>query len=84
MDDEGLPIPDFRAFTDGLVTGKGYTRNPCREHCPYPEEHAHLRTPGGNRYDDFITFADDRYSGYDLTQPARFIYPAAPGKFRRR
>lgn len=81
---EELSIPDFRAFTDDLVTNKGYTRNPCRAHCPYPDEHAHLRTPGGNHYDDFITWADGRYLGYDLTQPARLIYPGAPGSFRRR
>jgi len=78
------PIPDFRAFTDHLIN-KGYTRNPCRDHCPYrDDEHAHLRTPGGNDHDDFITWADGRYCGYDLTQPARLIYPAAPGAFRRR
>ena len=70
------PIQEFRAFIDHLVTEKGYTRNPCRSHCPYTDEHAHLRYPGGNSYDDFITFASGDYLGYDLTQPARLIYPA--------
>ena len=78
------PIQDFRLFIDHLVTEKGYTLNPCRSHCPYADEHAHLREPGGNRYDDFIAFADGSYLSYDLTQPADIIYPAAPGTFRRR
>lgn len=82
--EEGSPIPRFRAFIDDLVTNKGYRLNPCRDCCTDLDEHAHLRTPGGNHYDDFITWADGRYCGYDLTQPARLIYPAAPGAFRRR
>lgn len=82
--EESSPIPDFPAFIEMLVTEKGYTRNPCREHCPYDAGHAHLREPDGNRYDDFIAFADGSYLSYDLTQPAAIIYPAAPGAFRRR
>ena len=76
------PIPDFPGFIALLMT-KGYTSNPCRDHCPdKAEEHAHLKTPGG---DDMIVWADGRWSGWDLTQPARLIYPAAraaSGNFR--
>ena len=76
------PIPDFPGFIALLVT-KGYALNPCRDHCPdRAEEHAHLKTPGG---DDIIVWADGRWSGWDLTQPARLIYPSAPaatGNFR--
>jgi hypothetical protein len=77
-----LAIPDFPGFIASL-TDKGYSLNPCRDHCPdKADEHAHLRTPDG---DDMIVWADGRWSGYDLTQPARCIYPAAPaasGAFR--
>ncbi len=72
------PIPDFPGFIASL-TAKGYTLNPCRDHCQDKgSEHAHLRTPDG---DDMITWADGRWSGFDLTQPARLIYPAAPRRF---
>lgn len=68
------PIPDFPGFIASLLS-KGYTRNPCRDNCQDKgAEHAHLRTPDG---DDMITWADGRVSYYDLTQPARLIYPAA-------
>jgi hypothetical protein len=77
-----LAIPDFPGFVASL-TDKGYSLNPCRDHCPdKADEHAHLRTPDGY---DMIVWADGRWSGYDLTQPARCIYPAAPaasGGFR--
>ena len=73
MDDCPEPIPDFPGFIASL-TAKGYTLNRCREHCPdKADEHAHLRTPDG---DDMIVWADGRWSGYDLTQPARLIYPS--------
>ena len=76
------PIPDFPGFIALLMT-KGYTSNPCRDHCPdKADEHAHLKTPDG---DDMIVWADGRWSGWDLTQPARLIYPAAraaSGNFR--
>jgi hypothetical protein len=57
------------------MTGDGaYTLNPCPAHCPdRAEAHAHLRDDDG----DFIVWADGRFSGYDLTQPARLIYPTA-------
>lgn len=70
------PIPDFPGFVERLVAENGYGRNPCSAHCPdRGSKHAHLRTPDGQ---DFITWADGRYSGYDLTQPARLIYPVYP------
>jgi len=66
------PIPDFPGFVASLLA-KGYTRNPCRDHCQDKgAEHAHLKDPDG---DDMIVWADGRWSGYDLTQPARLIYP---------
>ena len=66
------PIPDFPGFIASL-TAKGYALNPCRDCCQDKgDEHAHLRTPDG---DDMIVWADGRWSGYDLTQPARLIYP---------
>ena len=69
------PIPDFPGFIASL-TAEGYTLNPCRDHCQDKgAEHAHLRTPAG---DDMIAWADGRWIMYDLTQPARLIYPAAP------
>jgi len=76
------PIPDFPGFI-ASQTAKGYALNPCRDHCPDKNgaEHAHLKAPDGY---DMICWADGRWSAYDLTQPARLIYPAAPGHFRRR
>lgn len=72
---EPQPIPDFAQFIETLVTEKGYTRNPCSDHCPHRmDEHAHLRHDGW----DFITWADGRYSGYDLTLPARLVYAPIP------
>ena len=66
------PIPDFRGFIARL-TGEGYVLNPCRDHCPdRGEEHEHLKTP---HKEDMIVWADGRWSSYDLTQPARLIYP---------
>ena len=68
------PIPDFPGFIASL-TARGYTLNPCRDHCQDKDaEHAHLRSPEGN---DGIIWADGRVSEWDLTQPARLIYPAA-------
>ena len=78
---ELIPIPDFPGFTEALRK-HGWKLNPCRESCPYKaDEHAHLKDP--DRYDS-IAWADGRECPYDLTQPARLIYPAAPGSFRRR
>ena len=76
------PIPDFPGFIASLLS-KGYTRNPCRTTARTRERTRHLRTPDG---DDMITWADGRVSYYDLTQPARLIYPqqAAPPTRPRR
>jgi hypothetical protein len=69
------PIEDFRDFLTHMA-GEGYTQNPCRDHCPDKgTEHAHLHSPDG--YDGII-WADGRVSEFDLTQPARLIFPAAP------
>jgi hypothetical protein len=67
------------------LLAKGWTRNKCLPHCPDhgSDDHAHLRAPGGGHEDDVIIWANGQWSGYDLTQPARIIYPAAPGRFRR-
>ena len=68
-------IPDFPGFIASLLE-KGYKRNPCLDHCPdKADEHAHFKTPDG---DDGIVWADGRWVMWDLTQPARLIYPAAP------
>ena len=67
------PIPDFPGFVASL-TAKGCTRNPCRDHCPdKADEHVHMRHQDGH---DGIIWADGRVSEWDLTQPARLIYPA--------
>jgi hypothetical protein len=67
------PIPDFPGFVASLAA-KGYTSNPCRDCCQDKgQEHAHLRTPDG---DDMIVWADGRWVMWDLTQPAKLIYPA--------
>ena len=69
------PIPDFPGFIASLTAG-GYALNPCLDHCQDKgAEHAHLRSPDGN---DGIVWADVRV--WDLTQPARLIYPAAGRK----
>ena len=69
-----MPIPDFASFVASLTAG-GYTLNPCRDHCPdKADEHAHLHSPDGI---DGIIWADGRVSEWDLTQPARLIYPGA-------
>ena len=69
-----LPIPDFAGFVASL-TADGFTLNPCRDHCQDKgSEHAHLHSPNGS---DGIIWADGRVSEWDLTQPARLIYPAA-------
>lgn len=72
--DAPQPFRDFAAFTKDLL-GRGYTRNPCGAHCPDHggAEHVHLRTPEG---EDVMAWQDGRVSGFDLTQPARIIYPA--------
>ena len=68
------PIPDFPGFVASM-TAEGYTLNPCRDHCQDKDaEHVHLHSPSGN---DGIIWADGRVSEWDLTQPARLIYPAA-------
>ena len=68
------PIPDFPGFIASLL-GKGYTRNPCPDCCQDKgSEHAHLRHPDGG---DGIIWADGHVSEWDLTQPARLIYPSA-------
>ena len=68
------PIPDFPGFIASMTAG-GYTLNPCRDHCQDKDtEHAHLRSPEGA---DGIVWADGTVSEFDLTQPARLIYPAA-------
>lgn len=64
----------FPRLVDHLVTERGYHRNECAAHCPdHGTGHAHLRYPDGG---DFIVWPDGRHSGYDLTLPARLIYPA--------
>ena len=68
------PIPDFPGFVASMLSG-GYTLNPCRGACrDKDDEHVHLRSPEGG---DGIIWADGRVSEWDLTQPARLIYPAA-------
>ena len=66
------PIPDFPGFVTS-VTAQGCTLNPCTDGCQDKgAEHAHLRSPSGA---DGIVWADGRVSEWDLTQPARLIYP---------
>lgn len=72
------PIPDYPGFIAWLLA-KGYKRNPCLDHCQEVGEHDHLRAPDGH---DGIVWADGHVSEFDLTQPARLIYPAG-GKRRR-
>ena len=68
------PIPDYPGLIASLTAG-GYTLNPCRDHCQDKgTEHVHLRSPDGN---DGIIWADGKVSEWDLTQPARLIYPTA-------
>ena len=68
------PIRDFPGFLAWL-SGRGYTRNPCPDCCQDKgSEHAHLRHPDGG---DGIIWADGHVSEWDLTQPARLIYPSA-------
>jgi hypothetical protein len=75
------PIPDFPGFIASLTT-EGYGLNSCRDCCQDKGAgHAHLRTPDG---DDMIAWADGRWIMYDLTQPARLIYPVHPVAGRRR
>lgn len=78
---EAQLIPDFPGFIDALKE-QGWKLNPCRrEACRDEDEHAHLKDPDGY---DSIAWANGMQCAYDLTQPARCIYPAAPGYFRRR
>lgn len=65
------PIPDFPGFVVSMLR-RGYTLNPCRDNCPEDGEHAHLHSPPGG---DGIVWADGKVSEFDLTQPARLIYP---------
>jgi hypothetical protein len=70
------PIPDFPGFVVSMLR-RGYTLNPCRDKCPdQGDEHAHLHSPPGG---DGIIWADGRVSEWDLTQPARLIYPTYRG-----
>ena len=67
------PIADFPAFVAWMLD-RGNTLNPCRDACQDKGvEHVHLRHPDGG---DGIIWADGRVSEFDLTQPARLIYPA--------
>ena len=75
------PIPDFPGFIAWMLSS-GNTLNPCPDCCQDKgAEHAHLRGPEGN---DGIVWADGRVSEWDLTQPARLIYPAAGHAVYRR
>jgi hypothetical protein len=66
------PIPDFPGFVASLLS-KGYTRNSCLPHCQDKGvPHEHLKAPDDH---DGIVWADGRVSEFDLTQPARLIYP---------
>lgn len=73
------PIPDFPGFVVSMLS-RGYTLNPCRDNCPEDGEHAHLHSPPGG---DGIVWADGRVSEWDLTQPARLIYPTYSAAARR-
>ena len=74
-DEEGpAPIPDFQGFVAWMLATEGATRNPCRDNCPDKDtEHVHLKHRDGH---DGIIWADGHVSEFDLTQPARLIYPA--------
>ena len=66
------PIPDFPGFIAWMLSD-GNARNPCPDCCQDKDtEHVHLRSPDGH---DGIIWADGRVSEFDLTQPARLIYP---------
>lgn|GEM_PF-1830493 len=68
-----LPVSDDWV---GWWLARGYGRNPCGESCPYRgEDHAHLRTPDG---DDVMLWPDGSFSNFDLSQPARLIFPLYP------
>jgi hypothetical protein len=73
------PIPDFPGFVISMLS-RGYTLNPCRDHCPEVGEHAHLHSPPGG---DGIVWADGKVSEWDLTQPAQLIYPTYSAAGRR-
>ena len=71
------PIPDFPGFVAWMLDTEGATQNSCPVHCQDKgSEHVHLRHRDGH---DGIIWADGRVSEYDLTQPARLIYPVYPG-----
>ena len=72
------PIQDYPGFIASLLA-RGYTRNPHLDHCQETGEHDHLKAPDGH---DGIIWADGHVSEFDLTQPARLIYPGG-GKRRR-
>lgn len=65
------PIPDFPGFISFML-GKGHTLNRCRDNCQDAGEHVHLHSPDGS---DGIIWAGGMVSEFDLTQPARLIYP---------
>ena len=55
------------------MTARGHTLNPCPDCCQDKGvEHVHLHSPDGR---DGIVWADGRVSEWDLTQPARLVYP---------
>lgn len=70
----GIGAWDFPGLV-AYLRSRGYVLNPCATTCPDHGDpgHAHLRTPDG---EDVIAWADGRISYYDLTQPARLIYPS--------
>jgi hypothetical protein len=68
------PIPGFLGFI-AFMLAEGCTRNPCPDCCQDKgAEHVHMRHQDGH---DGIIWADGRVSEWDLTQPARLIYPSA-------
>jgi hypothetical protein len=72
------PIPDFPGFIAWMLNTEGSTLNPCPDCCQDKEaEHVHLRHRDGH---DGIIWADGRVSEWDLTQPARLIYPTYGNK----
>jgi hypothetical protein len=68
-----VPFADFAGLVEDLLS-KGYARNLCRAHCPDRGhvDHAHLLTPHG---EDVMVWASGHASYFDLTQPAKLIYP---------
>lgn len=64
----------FRKSVECMVSEQGYGLNSCPGHCSYRgDEHAHLRLPRDGQ--SFIVWADGRFSGFDLVQPAGAYVP---------